>query len=93
MLPALVLSCLVLLYGATLHFDWWGLGSTIADAYRVIQPRTIFRRGREGDRRIAGLSEAVWSLRSTGLRLRLAASEYQSTHEDNVASILQVRPS
>lgn len=55
MLPALVLSCLVLLWGATLFFGWWGLGSTVADAYRATRPRTIFRRGREGDRRVAGI--------------------------------------
>jgi hypothetical protein len=42
-------------WGAMLFFDWWGLGSTVADVYRNIQPRTIFRRGREDDRRLAGM--------------------------------------
>ncbi len=42
---------------------------------------------------VDGMSEAVWSLRDTGLRLRLAASEYQSTDDDNAMSIAQVRPS
>ena len=42
---------------------------------------------------IDGMSEAVWSLRATGLRLRLAAEGYQSTDDDNAVSIRQVRPS
>ena len=54
-LGALVLSVLVLLWGATLFFDWWGLGSTVQAAYRVGRPRTVFGRGRQGDRRIAGV--------------------------------------
>jgi hypothetical protein len=38
---ALILSVFVLLWGATLFFDRWGLGSTVANGYRAIRPRTI----------------------------------------------------
>jgi hypothetical protein len=38
-----------------MFFDWWGLGSTVADAYRATRPGTISRQGREGDRRVAGM--------------------------------------